>query len=551
VHSAPEPHWHPSAPHAFALDMSQAVQAAPFVPQVASDDVSHVAPAQQPVPQFCGVQPVQTCEVHVCGEGHAEQAEPCVPQAVVVVPGKHAFPLQHPVGHDVALQTHAPPEQICPAEHAAVPPQVQAPAELHPSAVTPHVVHVAPWSPQVVADGASQTFPEQQPLGHDVALQTHAPLVHTWPVPHAGPDPHLQAPAAQLSDCGSPHAAHAAPAVPHVAVDEVSQVVPLQHPVGHEVALQTQAPAEHSWPTAHSETFPHMQSPMAEQPSALVASHATHDSPPNPQDAGDRALHVGPEQHPVAHVDAHPLHVPLLHVSPPGHDWHCVPPLPHAPTLLPVWHVPLEQHPSGHETPSHWHVPFKQRCPAAHAPPVPHLQLPSPHESADPVAHTAHAWPTAAQAVRESAVQVVPSQHPFGHDVASQTHTWFAQCSPGLHGVPDPHWQTPMPEQESAATGSHVTHVDPTSPQLESACETHVASLQHPSGHDVGSHWHVPFKQRCPSAHAAWPPHVQVPDSEQASDVIALQVTHVVPLAPQADRVVAVVQVFPTQHPAH
>jgi len=56
--------------------------------------------------------------------------------------------------------------------------------------------------------------------------------------------------------------------------------------------------------------------------SAVVAEHAWHDSPPKPHDASERALHVGPEQHPVVQVDAHPLHVPSLHVSPPGHDWH-------------------------------------------------------------------------------------------------------------------------------------------------------------------------------------------------------------------------------------
>lgn len=53
------------------------------------------------------------------------------------------------------------------------------------------------------------------------------------------------------------HAEHALPNVPQN--DElvpVSQVVPLQHPVGHEVASQVagpvQAPKLHVWPTLHA-----------------------------------------------------------------------------------------------------------------------------------------------------------------------------------------------------------------------------------------------------------------------------------------------------------
>jgi hypothetical protein len=144
VHCAFAPHWHPRRPQAFALVMSHAEQAAPFVPHVATDDVSHAAPAQHPEGQFCGVHPVQTCAVHVCGDGQAEHVDPCVPHAVVVVPVMQAFPLQHPVGHDVALQTHAPPEHICPVPQAAPVPHVHTPDALHPSAVAPHELHAAP-----------------------------------------------------------------------------------------------------------------------------------------------------------------------------------------------------------------------------------------------------------------------------------------------------------------------------------------------------------------------------------------------------------------------
>jgi hypothetical protein len=234
----------------------------------------------------------------------------------------------------------------------------------------------------------------------------------------------------------------------------------------------------------------------------LVESHAWHASPPKPHDAKDRPLQVGPEQHPVAQVEAQPLHVPLLQVSPPGHVWHCVPPLPQAPTLFPVWHVPLEQHPLGHETPSHWHDPFRHLCPTAHAPPVPHLQAPSVHESAEPGVHAAHACPTAAHDVSDGVVQVVPSQQPFGHDVASHAQTPATQCSPALHGPPVPQWQTPVDEQLSEATASQLTQVDPAAPHIASDRALHVDPAQQPLGHEVASQTHRPPAHRCPSAHA-------------------------------------------------
>jgi hypothetical protein len=206
-------------------------------------------------------------------------------------------------------------------------------------------------------------------------------------------------------------------------------------------------------------------------------------------------LHVGPEQHPVVQVDAQPLHVPFVHVSAPGHVWHCVPPLPHAPTLLPVWHVPLEQQPSGHETPSHWHEPFKHRCPMAHAAPAPHLHAPSVHESAESLGQAAHVCPGAAHAARESAMHVRPLQHPLGHDVASQAHTPAEQCSPAGHGDAVPHSQTPADVQVSEVT-SQFTHVDPAVPHVESARWLHVEPSQQPPGHDVASHTHCSPAQR-------------------------------------------------------
>lgn len=65
----------------------------------------------------------------------------------------------------------------------------------------------------------------QQPLGHEVALQRHLPLMHACPVAHP---------------------AQTAPPVPHDVpdCDPNSSQVPadVQQPFGHEVASQTHAP---------------------------------------------------------------------------------------------------------------------------------------------------------------------------------------------------------------------------------------------------------------------------------------------------------------------
>jgi hypothetical protein len=65
-------------------------------------------------------------------------------------------------------------------------------------------------------------------------LQTHAPLTHTCPIAHSAEDPHLQAPPVHESVRELSHAEQAAPSVPHCDTVGVTQVVPEQHPVGHD-----------------------------------------------------------------------------------------------------------------------------------------------------------------------------------------------------------------------------------------------------------------------------------------------------------------------------
>lgn len=176
--AGPVPQLHaPDVEQVSAFVGSQATHADPLVPQVMSELMSQTAPAQQPVGQFAGMQPLQTWFMQVCPIGHDWHADPPVPQALMPMPGKQLEPEQHPIGHEVPLQTHWPPLQSCPEAHAAPPPHVHDPPE-HPSPVLPHATHAEPAMPQWLAEGVSHTLPLQHPVGHDVGLQTHWPFMH-------------------------------------------------------------------------------------------------------------------------------------------------------------------------------------------------------------------------------------------------------------------------------------------------------------------------------------------------------------------------------------
>ena len=85
--------------------------------------------------------------------------------------------------------------------------------------------------------------PKQHPFAQDVALHVQEPLTHCWPVAHAAPVPHAQAPAAlQPSASAGLHEVHALPPTPHVESEGgVSHVLPLQHPVRHVTAQPAHA----------------------------------------------------------------------------------------------------------------------------------------------------------------------------------------------------------------------------------------------------------------------------------------------------------------------
>ena len=104
--------------------------------------------------------------------------------------------------------------------------------------------HSAPPVPQWFASGGvTHAPPEQQPVGHEVASQTHTPALQRRPAPHGAPEPQAQAPLRQLSLWES-QAAHIMPTGAQAAAVGVVQTLPAQQPVGHDVASQMQLPFE-------------------------------------------------------------------------------------------------------------------------------------------------------------------------------------------------------------------------------------------------------------------------------------------------------------------
>jgi hypothetical protein len=109
-----------------------------------------------------------------------------------------------------------------------------------------HAAQVAPPVPHEVFDSdayASQVPVDvQQPEGHDVALQTHCPVLvlHFWPVAHA---------------------LHDAPPAPHDVSDSLesaSHALPLQQPA-HDVPPQEHVPLVHDCPEPQG---PHAAPPV-------------------------------------------------------------------------------------------------------------------------------------------------------------------------------------------------------------------------------------------------------------------------------------------------
>ncbi len=197
----------------------------------------------------------------------------------------------------------------------------------------------------------------QQPSGHDVALQTHAPVpLHVWP---------------------DGHALHAAPPAPH------ESFVSLESP-SHELAPPSAALSQQP---GH-EVPAHPQEPVSQD---SPDAHALHDAPPVPHSSGPCAVyatHVFPLQHPLGHDVASHTHWPLALHSCPGvaHESQTAPFVPHTvfdcdpyPSHVPP--VPPLQQPFEHVVALQEHVPFvRSQTPLGH---VPHAAPFVPHWDGD------------------------------------------------------------------------------------------------------------------------------------------------------------------------
>ncbi len=217
------------------------------------------------------------------------------------------------MGHDTPSQTHLPSTQRLSGPHSGLPPpQWQAPSVPHSSPSGAQATHAPPPVPQVTPERGWQTLFRQQLPAQLVPSHTQAPETQRWPYAglQAGPVPHRQAPAAQLSAV-APQATQTLPPVPQATADGVVQVEPEQQPFGQLDALHPeQAPPLHASPTGH----------------------AAQAAPPRPHAvAVSPGRHVVPEQQPAQET--------LLHTQDPPR--HCCParqtgPVPqaHAPAAL-------------------------------------------------------------------------------------------------------------------------------------------------------------------------------------------------------------------------
>jgi hypothetical protein len=509
-----------------ASDGLHGVHVPPFLPQVATDGASQVFPEQHPVVHVCA-QPSQVLFTH--GPPlHATQVAPPKPHAVATLPCWQAPFWQQPDGQLAALHTHAPPTHASPTPHGEAPPHAQAPPTHASEVVVSQTTHSAPPVPQVASEGGPHVAPLQHPLGHEVASQTHFPFWQCCPAPHAAAPPQVHVPVVHPSDTVGSHVTQPPPIAPQALIDIGAHALPLQQPIGHDVASHVHAPPTQCCPIAHGPPAPQAHAPPLHE-SARTGSQGTHMDPPAPQAPTEGIVQALPAQQPVVQVWAHPEHTPALHVWPAPHGVHAAPIVPHAVGEEAVQALPL-QHPVGHDVASQVHAPATQCCPAAHGAALPQAHAPFLHESARTGSHGAQALPAGAHAAADVAVHAPFAQHPLAHDVASHAQAPKEQCWPGAHAALAPHTHAPA-VQAVLSVGSHATHAAPPIPHVASEDGMHAFSAQHPLGHDAALHTHWALRHACPVAHAGAPPQVQLP-SVHPSASFGSHATQVAPFIP-------------------
>ena len=323
--------------------------------------------------------------------------------------------------------------------------------------------------------------------------------------------------------------------------------VPLaaQHPLAHEVGSQTQLPATQCSPLAHAEPVPHLQLP-AEQPSAAIGLHAKHAAPLVPHAAAlGGAVHVEPEQHPVAQLVAVQLEHTWL-VQLPEHTLHAAPPEPQCCAVVPASQVVPLQQPPAQLTLSHLQTPPTQCCPLAHGDPEPHTHAPVALQPSLVIPQATHAPPAGAHVPAEAGKQMLLAQQPPGHEVASHTQPPETQRCPAPQAACPPQLQ--LPAVQLLAVAPQSTHAPPPLPHAPTAGVVQTLPLQQPLGQEAALQTQTPPTQFCPPLQAAPPPQLQAP-LVQPSARVESQARQLEPPEPQV-ATAAVVQVTPEQHPA-
>jgi hypothetical protein len=239
----------------------------------------------------------------------AVQEPPALPQEKTEAVWQTSF-WQQPFGHEPGVQTQLPPTHAWPAWQNPLRPQRHCPPE-QVSPRGPQGTHALPCWPHAVGDGTVQVLPLQQPLGQELALQTHMPPTQAWPAPQGPAEPHLQAPPVQLSPA-TPQSTHAPPTGPQAAVEIVVQLRPLQQPLGHDVASHTQMPPLHRWPVAHCGPLPQAHMPFVHW-LATTLLQLPHTTPPMPHEPSDGVVQLLPVQQPFGHELGLQVHVPPTH----------------------------------------------------------------------------------------------------------------------------------------------------------------------------------------------------------------------------------------------
>jgi hypothetical protein len=158
-----------------------------------------------------------------------------------------------------------------------------------------------------------------------------------------------------------------------------------------------------------------------------------------------------------------------------------------------------------------------------------------------------HGWPPLPHWLSSvPARHVLPSQHPPQLELSQVQPPAWHRC-PARHGGPAPQRHAPLP-QLSASNVLQLTHAAPPVPHaVLTGGATHVLPLQQPLGQLVASHTHTPTTQRWPAAHAAAPPHRQLPPEQLSA--VAPHAVHAAALVPHCAAVGGLTQVLPAQQP--